>query len=215
MPTHHNHCAEPLAGTELAVEGGAADLEQEIGASAGPSHLLGFVHAAIDQEVGGAFGERCADGQTGTMALSIVDQPSALAGQIAVDLAQRRRRDDGSLFRSPSPRKTGMTWRMRPRVTLASLPFQIRQRRRSTSARITALAFSRSGVSAGRLSAVVSAWRSRMAMWNQSRPGGSVTPALTRIERGLSIVWGSGDQSQARAGMSFERRAESGALIRH
>ena len=39
------------AGTEFAVEGGATDLEQEIGAAAGPSHLLGFVHAAIDQEV--------------------------------------------------------------------------------------------------------------------------------------------------------------------
>ena len=74
---------------------------------------------------------------------------------------------------------------MRSRVTLASLalPFQIRQCRRSTSATITALAFSRSGVSAGRVPAVFSACCSRMAMWNQSRHGGSVTPALTRIER--------------------------------
>ena len=78
------------AGTELAVEAGATDVEQEIGAAAGPSHLLRFVHAAVDQEVGGAFGEQCADPQTGTMAFGIVDQPSALAGQIAVDLAQRR-----------------------------------------------------------------------------------------------------------------------------
>jgi hypothetical protein len=61
MPTHHNHCAEPLAGTELAVEANAANLEQEIGAAAGPSHLLRFVHAAVDQEVGGAFGDRRAD----------------------------------------------------------------------------------------------------------------------------------------------------------
>jgi hypothetical protein len=45
------------AGTELAVEAGATDLEQEIGAAARPSHLLGFGHAAVDQEVGGAFGE--------------------------------------------------------------------------------------------------------------------------------------------------------------
>ena len=74
---------------------------------------------------------------------------------------------------------------MRSRVTLASLalPFQIRQCRRSTSATITALAFSRSGVSAGRVPAVFSACCSRMAMWNQSRPGGAVTPASTRIER--------------------------------
>ena len=49
------------AGPELAVEAGAADLEQEIGASAGPSHLLGFGHAAVDQEVGGSFRDRRAD----------------------------------------------------------------------------------------------------------------------------------------------------------
>src|SRR5689334_3795908 len=59
-------------GAELAVEGGAADLEQEIGAAAGPSHLLRFVHAAVDQEVSRTFGERCADPQTGTMAFGIV-----------------------------------------------------------------------------------------------------------------------------------------------
>src|SRR5689334_7587379 len=75
-------------GAELAVEGGAPDLEQEIGAAAGPSHLLGFVHAAVDQEVSRTFGDRRADPQTGTMAFGKVDQPSALAGQIAVDLAQ-------------------------------------------------------------------------------------------------------------------------------
>jgi hypothetical protein len=75
------------AGPELAVEAGT--LEQKICAAAGPSHLLGFVHAPVDQEVGGAFDERCADPHTGTMAFGIVDQPGALAGQIAVDLAQR------------------------------------------------------------------------------------------------------------------------------
>src|SRR3954447_5475770 len=146
--------------------------------------VLSLVHAAVDQEVGGAFRDRSADPQTGPMAFGIVDQPSALAGQIALDLAQRRRRDDGSLFRSPcSPWKTGMTWRMRSIVTLASLalPFQMRQCR--TSATITARAFSRSGVSAGRVLAVLSACCRRMAMWNQSSNGGFVTPALSRIER--------------------------------
>jgi hypothetical protein len=73
----------------LRVIASATDLKQEIGATAGPSHLLGFVHAAVDQEVGGAFGERCADPQTSPMALGIIDQPGALAGQITVDLAQR------------------------------------------------------------------------------------------------------------------------------
>ena len=49
---------EQLAGTELAVEAGAADLEQEIGAAAGPAHLLGVVHAAADREIGHCFGQR-------------------------------------------------------------------------------------------------------------------------------------------------------------
>src|SRR5690349_23009116 len=83
---------EPMAesGAELAVDDGAADLEQEIGAAAGPAHLLLLVHAPVDQEVGGAFGDRRADPLTGAMALGIVDQPGALAGEIAVDLVQRR-----------------------------------------------------------------------------------------------------------------------------
>ena len=48
------------AGAELAVavEDGAADLEQEIGAAAGPAHLLGVVHAAVGREVGHCFGQR-------------------------------------------------------------------------------------------------------------------------------------------------------------
>jgi hypothetical protein len=77
------------AGPEFVVETGAADLEQEIGASAGPSHLLGFVHAAVDQEVCGAFRDRRADLQTGAMAFGIVDQLGILADEIAVDLTQR------------------------------------------------------------------------------------------------------------------------------
>src|SRR5690348_10965517 len=78
------------SGAELAVDDGAADLEQEIGAAARPAHLLLLVHAAVDQEVGGAFGDRRADPLTGTMLLGVVDQPGALAGEIAVDLVQRR-----------------------------------------------------------------------------------------------------------------------------
>ena len=77
------------AGIEFDIEAGAPDLEQEVGAAAGPAHLLRFVHAAVGQEAGRTFSERCADPQTGTMAFGIVDQPGALAGQIAVDPAQR------------------------------------------------------------------------------------------------------------------------------
>src|SRR3954447_19367899 len=74
-------------GAELAVEGGA--LEQEIGAAAGPSHLLRFGHAAVDQEVGSAFGDRRADPQTGPMAFGIVDQPGAL-GDVPANVANER-----------------------------------------------------------------------------------------------------------------------------
>src|SRR3954453_6808131 len=73
------------SGAELAVDDGAADLEQAIGAAAGPAHLLLLVHAAVDQEVGGAFGDRRADPQTGVMPLGTGDQPCTLAGQVAVD----------------------------------------------------------------------------------------------------------------------------------
>src|SRR5690349_7050918 len=76
------------SGAELAVDDGAADLEQEIGTAAGPAHLLLLVHAPVDQEVGGAFGDRGADPLAGAMPLGMVDQPGALAGQVAVDLAQ-------------------------------------------------------------------------------------------------------------------------------
>ena len=56
-----------LAGSERAVEDGP--LEQEVGAVPRPAHLLGVVHAAVDQEVGGAFGQRGADAEPGTMGL--------------------------------------------------------------------------------------------------------------------------------------------------
>jgi hypothetical protein len=75
------------AGAEFAVEDGAANLEQEISTAPGPTHLLGFGHTAVDQEVGGCFGRRGANPQTGAMTFSVVDQPSALIGEIAVDLA--------------------------------------------------------------------------------------------------------------------------------
>src|SRR3954447_804925 len=78
------------SGAELAVDDGAADLQQEIGAAPGPAHLLLLVHAAVDQEVGRAFGDRGADPLTGAMPLGVVDQPCALAGQVAVNLTQRR-----------------------------------------------------------------------------------------------------------------------------
>ena len=68
--------AEPR--TERSVEDCAANPEQEIGTSSGPSHLLQLVHAPVDEEVGGAFGGRSSDTQSGTLSLGIVDEPAAL-----------------------------------------------------------------------------------------------------------------------------------------
>src|SRR4051794_24945796 len=56
-------------GAELAVDDSASDLEQAIGAAAGPAHLLLLVHASVDQEVGSTFDDRGADPQAGAMTL--------------------------------------------------------------------------------------------------------------------------------------------------
>lgn len=57
----------PEPRTECAVVGRTANLEQKIGASSRPSHLLRLVHASIDEEVRGPFGHRGSDTQAGAM----------------------------------------------------------------------------------------------------------------------------------------------------
>ena len=59
-------------GAELAIEDGATDLEQAVGALAGPAHLLRLGHSAVDQKVGGAFGQRSADPLPGTVTLGVI-----------------------------------------------------------------------------------------------------------------------------------------------
>src|SRR3954470_24614449 len=78
----------PETGAERAVVEGAADLEQQIGPAPGPAHLLRLGHAAVDQEVGCALGQRRADPLPGPVPLGVVDQMSALAGQVAVQRVQ-------------------------------------------------------------------------------------------------------------------------------
>src|ERR1700753_3789353 len=79
----------PQPSAERAVVDCATDLEQQIGASVRPSHLLRFVHAPVDQEVCCAFGNRRSDPLTGTVSFSIVDQPRGLASEIFIDRMQR------------------------------------------------------------------------------------------------------------------------------
>jgi hypothetical protein len=75
-------------GAERTVVDCTADLEQQIGAPSRPSHLLGFVHAAVNQEVRRAFGDRRSDPLTGTVSFGIVDQPCGLALEIFIERMQ-------------------------------------------------------------------------------------------------------------------------------
>jgi hypothetical protein len=63
---------------QIIVDDGPAELEQGIGATPRPSHLLRFVHAAVDQEVGSAFGELGTNPQANATALGIIGQLSTL-----------------------------------------------------------------------------------------------------------------------------------------
>src|SRR4051794_25591525 len=62
----------PETGAERAVVEGAADLEQQIGPAPGPAHLLRLGHAAVDQEVGRALGQRRADPLPGPVPFGVI-----------------------------------------------------------------------------------------------------------------------------------------------
>ena len=49
-----------VAGTKRAIVDRAANLEQEIGPSSRPAHLLGFIHSPVHQEIGRPLGDRAA-----------------------------------------------------------------------------------------------------------------------------------------------------------
>jgi hypothetical protein len=68
------------------------------------------------------------------------------------------------------------------RLAFLALPFRMRQRSRSTSPTIAEFACILAASSVGKPLAVCVARRIRIAMWNQSRMGGVVTPASTRID---------------------------------
>src|SRR5260370_25137733 len=77
------------AGAERAIVNSAANLEQKIGTSSRPAHLLRFVHPAVHQEIGCPFRDRGANSQSGTVPLGIIDHPIALAGEITIQRVQR------------------------------------------------------------------------------------------------------------------------------
>ena len=55
----------------------------------GPAHLLRLGPAPVDQEVGCAFSKRRADPQARSMPFGVVDQPGALAAEVAIHRTQR------------------------------------------------------------------------------------------------------------------------------
>lgn len=77
--------AEPRP--ECAVVDRTANLQQKVGVTSRPAHLLRLVYASIDQEVGGAFGHRRSHTQSGSVPFGVINEPRTLAAQIIVDLA--------------------------------------------------------------------------------------------------------------------------------
>jgi hypothetical protein len=81
---------EPLAeaGSERAVIDRTSNLQQQVGASSRPAHLLRLVHPPIDQEVRRPFRHGRANSLACTVSFGVVDEPGALAVEVAVDLVQ-------------------------------------------------------------------------------------------------------------------------------
>src|SRR5947209_7360966 len=62
----------PKAGTERAIVDSATNLQQQIGPSSRPTHLLRFVHPTVHQKIGRPFGDGGADPQSGPVPLGII-----------------------------------------------------------------------------------------------------------------------------------------------
>src|SRR4051812_663621 len=77
-----------VARTKRTIVDGAANLEEEIGPSPRPAHVLRFVHPPIDQEIGRPLRDRGTNPQAGTVPLGVIDHPVALAGEIAIQRVQ-------------------------------------------------------------------------------------------------------------------------------
>src|ERR1700733_6247300 len=83
---------KPVAqpGAERSIVDRAANLEQEIGTSSGAAHLLRLVHSPIDEKVCGSLGDRSSDAQLGTVPHGVVDEPTTLTSERAVDAGSAR-----------------------------------------------------------------------------------------------------------------------------
>jgi hypothetical protein len=78
------YLAEPR--TQRSIVDGRAHLQQQVRTSRGPAHLPRLVHASIDKEIGGAFGDRTPHSLTGTIPPGVIDEPVTLAAEVVVDI---------------------------------------------------------------------------------------------------------------------------------
>src|SRR5271166_5781453 len=176
------------ARAERAVVDRTPNLQQQVGASSRPSHLLRLVHPPVDQEVSSTFSHRRSDAQACTVSFGIIDEPSALATEIVIDLVQRVLQLAGWHTRSAMTALAledmhDLADALECAPGIPALPFQIRQCNRSTSATIAVFAWIRPGSSVDNPLAACFACCSRKAMWNRSAIGGLVTPGAARIDR--------------------------------
>jgi hypothetical protein len=74
------------AGADSTIVDGASDLEQKIGSSSRPAHLLRLAHPAVHQNIGPS--DRGANPQFGTVPFRVMNQPIALTGEISIQRAQ-------------------------------------------------------------------------------------------------------------------------------
>ena len=127
-----------MVGTERAFVDSAPNLKQEIGAISRPAHLLGFVHPTVRQEIGGSFGDRGSNSQSGTMPFGVIDQPVALAGKQLLRFGKSQTQS-GDVRRSsgPSISKTSVASPSPSAPVFANFEIQLTRplRRQTTDAR--------------------------------------------------------------------------------
>ena len=74
---------------ELVVEDAGADLEEQVGSTRSPAHLLFFHHAFADDLVDGGLDEGAGDGLPGAVAFPVVGDPVGVSTDVGVELTHR------------------------------------------------------------------------------------------------------------------------------
>ena len=176
------------ASAKSSIVDSAANLQRRVRAASCPSHLLRFAHPVIDGEIRRRPEECSPHAQPGAVTLGVVDEPVALTTEIAIQLRQGRPklprwsvrflavwlalkgvhdladRDDADLgvLGLAVPQAPSQALNLSDDCLLCLLP------RRGVGRQSVAICFR---------------CCRRIAMWNQSRIGGAVTPAAANVDR--------------------------------